>query len=107
MTDRALRLLITQSANNRALLAQRRRVHVVSTGDARLDGIRALTARSIIFLLTGIEHLTTAGARSDQTARYAVTVTDTDASTETGTGNGDWTVTAIELTSTGDTGDGP
>jgi hypothetical protein len=103
MTDRALRLLITQSANNRALLAQRRRGHVVSTGDAQLDGIRALTAGSIIFLLTGVEHVTTDGKHSDQTARYAVTVTDSD----TQTGTDDWTVTAIELASIGDTADGP
>jgi hypothetical protein len=99
MMSNELRQLIEQSAHNGALLAQRRRDHLVATAQARLDGTRMLTDGSIIFLLTGTQHLTAGSASRAETARYAVTLADTD--------NGDWTVTAVELAAIGDTGDGP
>lgn len=107
MMDGELRRQITKSASAGALLTQRRRDQVISTADARLDGIRDLSAGSIIFLATEIEHLSSGGKHSDQVARYAVTVTNTHSGTGTDFGTGDWAVTAIELASIGDTGDGP
>jgi hypothetical protein len=103
MMDSSLRPLLEHSARSAGLLAQRRAGQTISTGDAWLDGIRALTHGSIIFLVTGVEHVTASGMRSDRMARYAVTVTGSD----TGSDTDGWTVTAIELASIGDTGGGP
>lgn len=57
------------------LLEQRKQDQEVSTSDARLDALRDIQKDQIIFLVTGTQHVTKGGKKSDTTEQYAVTTT--------------------------------
>lgn len=57
------------------LLDQRKQDREVSTSDSRLDAIRDIEKDQIIFLVTGTQHISKGGNKSDTTEQYAVTTT--------------------------------
>jgi hypothetical protein len=93
-----LRPQLQTAAADPTLESQRRRLQETSRGQAHAQTIRTLGPTSITVLVAGIEHITTPSSTHRDTSLYAVTVTRTD---------GDWRVDAIELATTGDTGDTP
>ncbi len=75
------------------LLQQRQQDKEVSTSDARLDAIRDFEKDQIIFLVTGTQHISKGGSRSDTTEQYAVTVIRS---------GGGWVVYAFQPADVGD-----
>jgi hypothetical protein len=94
-----LRPAVQTAADDPTLTSQRRRLQETSTGAAEAEVIRTLGPTSITVLVAGTEHIHTPSAAYQSTSLYAVTVTRTD--------DRGWRVDAIELATTGDTGDTP
>lgn len=91
-----LRPAIEREAGDPATIDQRRRTQETSTARAHVQTIRLLGPSSITFVVTAIEHVTTAYATRDDTSRYAVTLIRP---------RDEWLVYAIELAAVGDPGD--
>lgn len=104
MLSPQLRPVIERAATDPATLTQRRRLQQITTAQARPEAIRALGPTSIIFLITVTEHVATAHANRTDASHYALTLTHTDPS-DSGDGGDGWRVYAIELASTGNTGE--
>jgi hypothetical protein len=102
MMSPQLRPVIERAATDPATLTQRRRLQQITTAHARPETIRALGPTSITFLLAVTEHVATAHANRTDTSHYALTVTR--AADQSDDGSGGWQVYAIELASTGNTG---
>lgn len=101
MIDPQLRPTIERAATDPATLTQRRRLQQITTAQAHSDAIRTLGPTSITFLVTVAEHVATAHANRTDTTPYALTLT----ATGNGTNGHGWRVYAIELASTGNTGE--
>ncbi|TDD23810.1 hypothetical protein E1287_38650 [Actinomadura sp. KC06] len=95
MMSTQLQPVIARAATHPGTLDRRRRDHEVTVAHARPEAIRALGPTSITVLLTTTAKITNRHSDRQDTTRYAVTVTDHD---------GTWQVYAIELASTGNTG---
>lgn len=100
MMSPQLRPGIERAATDPVTLTQRRRLEQITTAEARPDVIRALGPTSITFLITVTEHVATAHANRTDTSHYALTL----AIGQADDGSGGWQVYAIELASTGNTG---
>jgi hypothetical protein len=101
MMSPQLRPVIERAANDPATLIQRRRLQEITTAQAQAEAIRVLGPTSITFVITVTEHVATAHANRTDTGHYALTLT------HAGSGDGwdGWRVYAIELASTGNTGE--
>lgn len=95
VTDQ-LRTEIVRSSSSPGLLDERRQQQVVAVSTATLDGIRDIEANSIIFLVTGKQHVTKSGKKTDDNQQYAVTVSRD---------GGSWRVYAFEPADAGQAGD--
>jgi hypothetical protein len=101
MMSPQLRPLIERAANDPATLTQRRRLQEITTAQAQAEAIRALGPTSITFVIAVTEHVATAHANRTDTSHYALTLTHASSSD----GWDGWRVYAIELASTGNTGE--
>jgi hypothetical protein len=97
MMSPSLRAVLERTATDPAVLVQRQRTQETTVAEARMQAIRELGPGSITFVVTAIEHLTTAYATRQDTIRYAVTTV--------GTTGGGWRVYDVELAATGQAGD--
>ncbi|MGP4029721.1 hypothetical protein [Actinomadura sp. 3N407] len=93
-----LRPELERAAADIATAVQRYRLQQTSTGQARVDALRALGPTSITVLVTGTEHITTPHSTWQDTSHYAITVIHHDQN---------WRVYAFDLATTGDHGDRP
>ncbi|TDD61320.1 hypothetical protein E1293_45040 [Actinomadura darangshiensis] len=93
-----LRPELERAAANIPTAVQRYRQQQTSTGQARVDALRALGPTSITVLATGTEHITTPHSAWQDTSHYAITVIHHDQN---------WRVYAFDLAATGDHGDLP
>lgn len=96
MMSTQLRPSIDRAAADPTLLDQRHRQHEVATATAHAETIRTLGPSSITLIVTATTHITGDYTTRTETARYAVTtIRRSDG----------WLIYAIELATTGDTGD--
>jgi hypothetical protein len=87
---------IARSSSAPGLLDQRRQDQAVAVSTATLDSMRDIETNSVVFLVTGDQQLTKAGAQSQDKQRYAVTVTRA---------GGSWRIYAFEPADAGQAGD--
>ncbi|RKS71983.1 hypothetical protein BZB76_4794 [Actinomadura pelletieri DSM 43383] len=69
-----LRTELARAATTPGLLEERRKSQVVAQGSATLDQVRTIENNSIIFLVTGIQQVSSGDTDSNDRQRYAVTV---------------------------------
>lgn len=96
MMSAQLRPAIERAASDPNTLTQRRRTQEVSATQALPEAIRAIGPSSITIMLVATQTITTAHATRPETSRYAATLIPT---------HDGWSLYAIELAATGDTGD--
>lgn len=84
---------LQRDASAPGVLDQRKKDQEVSTSDAHLDSIRDIEKDQLILLITGTQHVTKGGAKSDASQQYAVTMTKS---------GGTWSVYAFQPADVGD-----
>ncbi|GAA2075441.1 hypothetical protein [Actinomadura alba] len=95
VTDQ-LRAEFERSSSAPGMLEERKAGQVVAESTASVDSIRDIEANSLIFLVTGRQQLTTAGVKTEESKRYAVTVSRD---------GGSWRIYAFEPAGQGQAGD--
>ncbi|MBC6457505.1 hypothetical protein [Actinomadura sp. HBU206391] len=96
MVTEQLRTELERGSSAPGLLEERKAEQASAESTATIDSIRDIEANSVIFLVTGRQELTSAGRRSQESQRYAVTVSRD---------GGSWRIYAFEPADAGQAGD--